>query len=590
MSDRRPLDPQFASLLTLGGVALTCGTGLYAGLHWGTAAASIDQDVPGHPLDAVDALVDGTIQWPGAWGWAIAAGIWAAGAAVTVALGMHSRRATTHKGLASARKVTKATSPNDTHRQVIGFEGNKPVSIRSEDAGLMIAPPRSGKTTTRVIGAVIDAPGAVVTTSTKAEVLRLTHLSRSHKGSVHVFDPEGMSGWPTPASWDIVAGCQDPNEADERARAMVKAAPMGEGATNAAFFEQAASAVLGAYLHAAALDGRTIADVVAWAHDTRMRDPYSILESHHDAAPGWASELETYTRGQAGPTIQSVQMTLGNALSALRTGKTVEAVLPSPRMFDVDAFLDSSDTLYLMSTMGEGSAAPLTTALVATIERHARIRSQQSTTGRFETPVTLVLDEAPNIAPIPSLPALMTDSGGRGMIVWTITQSFAQARGALGCQRRAHHVQRCRRRRAARRSEGERPSQATLGPCRQAPGRTHHVFHRRHVSRITVIQHRVGRQPPRRPNPRTAHRQGAAVLPQPATGPHHHTTLLGAARRQRDSSLPRGLRKQGAGMDDELMAIADNLAAESAPVESDSPPVPRRLDWDKLPPRCAQSS
>ncbi len=334
-------------------------------------------------------------------------------------------------GLAAASVITRLHAAKDPHRQLIGTDRGKPVHIRSEDAGLLIAPPRSGKTTGRVVAGVIDAPGACVTTSTKVEVLRLTHRLRAAKGTIHVFDPEGLSQWPAKTTWNIVAGCEDPVEATERARAMVKAAPNGEGG-NVEFFEKAASIILSCYLHAAALGGHTMERVVAWSKSPSNQEPYKILGDDSRAAPHWRAELEQLTRGDAGPTIQSTMMTLSNVLAALRTGPAIASVLPSKHQFDVDAFLESTGTLYLLSAGGEGSAGPLTTALVATVERRARIRSQRTSGGRFDVPVTLILDEAPNIAALPSLPSLMTDSGGRGVTVWAISQSYAQLRARWG--------------------------------------------------------------------------------------------------------------------------------------------------------------
>jgi len=46
--------------------------------------------------------------------------------------------------------------------------------------------------------------------------------------------------------------------------------------------------------------------------------------------------------------------------------------------------------------------------------------------------MTFVLDEAPNIAALPSLPTLMTDGGGRGLMVWVIAQSMSQLKGRWG--------------------------------------------------------------------------------------------------------------------------------------------------------------
>lgn len=387
-----------------------------------TVAAAVHGD-PAHPSTATGPT-NGTMLW-----FLLVAAVGVAVASVWAVLRL--RGPATREGLASASRITRITTAKDQHRQVIGFEGRHPVFLRSEDTGLLIAPPRSGKTTGRVISAVLDAPGACVTTSTKVEVLRLTHKQRAMKGTVHVFDPEGLSRWPTKTTWDIVDGCEDPVEATERARAMVQAVPNGEGG-NIQFFERAAATILATYLHAAALGGFSMERVLAWSKNTSNQEPYKILEDSPRAAPNWRDELEQLTRGDAGPTIQSTMMTLSNVLAALRTGPALTSVSRSTHAFNVEAFLDSSDTLYLLSEGGQGSAGPLTTALVATIERRARVRSQRTLRGRFDVPVTLILDEAPNIAALPSLPALMTDSGGRGVIVWVISQSLAQLRSRWG--------------------------------------------------------------------------------------------------------------------------------------------------------------
>jgi type IV secretory pathway TraG/TraD family ATPase VirD4 len=56
---------------------------------------------------------------------------------------------------------------------------------------LVLGPPRSGKTTSLVIPAVLDAPGAVVSTSTKPDVLVATSGLRHLLGNPFVFDPSG---------------------------------------------------------------------------------------------------------------------------------------------------------------------------------------------------------------------------------------------------------------------------------------------------------------------------------------------------------------------------------------------------------------
>lgn len=339
---------------------------------------------------------------------------------------------TRRPGLGTGASVARAAKAKHLPMgQIIGYDGKKPVVARVEDTGLMIATARMGKTSRRVIAWVLDAPAACVTTSTKADVLRATHKGRAKLGRVLVFDPEGMSLWPEKVTWDIVAGCEDPVEATERARALVAAKPL-DGTTGADFFAQTAATVLRCYLHAAALEGKSMRDVLRWATDWKVAEPYTILDEHQMAAENWRADLEVLTRGAAQETTHSTQQALKVVLDPLASPEALASVMPSRNMVSLDSFLRSSDTLYLMSQSGQGSAAPLTTALVATVERHARRMSQHTVSGRLDPPLSLVLDEAANIAALPSLPSMMTDGGGRGMIVWVVVQSMSQLRERWG--------------------------------------------------------------------------------------------------------------------------------------------------------------
>jgi len=60
-----------------------------------------------------------------------------------------------------------------------------------EQALLVLGPPRSGKTTALAVPNVLCAPGAVVVTSTKADILAATLARRSEKGRCWLLDPSG---------------------------------------------------------------------------------------------------------------------------------------------------------------------------------------------------------------------------------------------------------------------------------------------------------------------------------------------------------------------------------------------------------------
>ncbi|HET7475206.1 MAG TPA: TraM recognition domain-containing protein [Dermatophilaceae bacterium] len=335
-------------------------------------------------------------------------------------------------GLATRSQVRRAGTADDAGAPFATYLG-APVRARGEDSALTIAPARAGKTTRLAAGRVVDAPGAVVATSTKADLVRLTAHARG-RGRVHVFDPDRLLAWPTTCRWDATAGCADVREATTRARAMVAARPLG-GGRNAGFFEGASQTVLAALLHAAALDGRSMADVLTWARDFTDDTPYDILRTHPGASHGWVDDLRTFCRAGAPETVSSTAMSLGLVLGALTDPAVLDLLCPEPGTgLDVEAFVrDGTDTLYLVSEGGAGVAtAPLVTAFAAAVVTAARRHSQTTPTGRLDPPLTLVLDEAANVAPLPDLPTLMADGGGRGITTWAFVQSFAQLRTRWG--------------------------------------------------------------------------------------------------------------------------------------------------------------
>ena len=52
--------------------------------------------------------------------------------------------------------------------------------------------------------------------------------------------------------------------------------------------------------------------------------------------------------------------------------------------------------------------------------------------GRSGPPTLLALDEVANIAPIPDLPAMVSEGAGQGLLVLACLQDLSQARGRWG--------------------------------------------------------------------------------------------------------------------------------------------------------------
>jgi type IV secretory pathway TraG/TraD family ATPase VirD4 len=63
-----------------------------------------------------------------------------------------------------------------------------------EDMQIDVWGPRTGKTTSRAIPAILDAPGSVLVTSNKRDIVDATRLIREGFGGVWVFDPQKVAG------------------------------------------------------------------------------------------------------------------------------------------------------------------------------------------------------------------------------------------------------------------------------------------------------------------------------------------------------------------------------------------------------------
>jgi type IV secretion system protein VirD4 len=304
----------------------------------------------------------------------------------------------------------------------------------AEDSYLYLGPPRAGKGVHLIIPQTIDAPGAALVTATRPDTLRHTLPIRAQHGPVVVFDPQHLAGDVPRLRWAPQHGCTDPLTAIARARALAAGAQLSPaGVTDAAFWQGMTEAVLRCYLHAAALDGRSMRDVLTWTARPADPTPVRILRTNPSAAPGWVEEL--VAQAAADPRQRdSVWAGVRRAVDSLADPRVLDTCSPpSGESFDLGEFLDNRGTLYLLGTTGaQLTVAPLVTALVEALLDTARTKATHTNHGFLDPPLTVLLDEAANIAPIPSLPNLLADGGGSGITTICVLQSLAQARARWG--------------------------------------------------------------------------------------------------------------------------------------------------------------
>jgi type IV secretory pathway TraG/TraD family ATPase VirD4 len=302
-----------------------------------------------------------------------------------------------------------------------------------EDSFLILGPPRSGKGVHLVIPHTLDAPGPVLVTSTRPDTLQATFAVRRQQGPVIAFDPQQLAPQAPRLRWSPTRGCSDPLVAISRARALSAGAGLNPATTtDADFWSGMTASVLRAYLHAAALAGRSMGDVLAWATRPLDPTPVRILRSESGAAGGWAEELAA----QAGADPRqrdSVWAGVRRAVDVLADPRVRATCTPDDDAFDPTDFLRERGSLYLLGSTGtQLSVAPLITALLEDLLDTARTLAAAEPTGRLTPPLLLLLDEAANIAPIPTLPNLLADGGGVGITTVTVLQSLAQARSRWG--------------------------------------------------------------------------------------------------------------------------------------------------------------
>lgn len=319
---------------------------------------------------------------------------------------------------------------------LLGSSHGRQVWATVEDSILLIGPPRSGKGLNIVINAILDAPGAVITTSTRPDNLTATLRARQRKGPVAVFDPQQLApGVPAGMRWSLVRGCEDPLTAMIRATGLSASTGLSAGGVdNGSFWEGKTRTAIQTLLHAAALDGRDARSLYQWAlNPTAAADAVRILQTSPRAADGWAESLEA-TIASDPRTRDSIWQGVSLAFAALADPRVLNAVTPEPgEDFDPARFLSESGTLYLLATgAGAGASAALVAALIEDVVETARKRAAASSGARLDPPMLAALDEIGNLAPLPSLPTLMAEGGGTGITTLPVLQSLAQAREKWG--------------------------------------------------------------------------------------------------------------------------------------------------------------
>lgn len=305
--------------------------------------------------------------------------------------------------------------------------GQMPLYGTWEDMHIDIWGPRTGKTTSRAVPAILDAPGGVLVTSNKRDVVDATRDVRAEAGPVWVFDPQGIALENPTWWWNPLSYVTDEVRAAKLADHFASGS-RDPGAKTDAYFDPAGQDLLAGLLLAAALDVRPITDVYTWLTRPTEEEPIDILRRHgYDLTADQVRGVITAPEKQRGGIYGTAQQ-----MASCLTNRQVAAWVnpqgnPDLRpQFGPAAFVRDGGTLYSLSKEGRGTAGPLVTALTVAVVEAAEELAAGSAGGRLSVPLLGVLDEAANVCRWRELPNLYSHYGSRGIVLMTILQSWSQ--------------------------------------------------------------------------------------------------------------------------------------------------------------------
>jgi type IV secretory pathway TraG/TraD family ATPase VirD4 len=260
--------------------------------------------------------------------------------------------------------------------------------------------------------------------------MRATAPSRGAEGWSFLYDPSGEVECPPGVErigWSPLTTASNWDAAVVTADAMVGASRLSGQRAGEHHWSERAGALLSTLIHAAATEELPMRDVLQWIDRHNGAPALEILDSNAgEDAPATdllAGIVATDSREQS-----SIWSTASGVVAAYRT----KAALASTReaSLDFDAFCAGPNTLYLCASgRRQRQFAPLVVAMVGDVRDAAYTRSRDGSAG---PPTLLALDEVANIAPIPDLPAMVSEGAGQGLLILACLQDLSQARTRWG--------------------------------------------------------------------------------------------------------------------------------------------------------------
>lgn len=297
-----------------------------------------------------------------------------------------------------------------------------------ENSVLLYGPPGAGKTAL-LIHWVLGAPGAVLSATTKLDVWAYTHRLREQHGPTALFNPSNVGGQPSTFFFDVMIGCEHYAMAQSRARALVEGTKAITEIQERSWAEKCVD-ILAKLILAARLEGGDMRTVAFWLANPDRDDPLVILRSEQHAAhvpPGWANSLQAEMHSSADRMKGSI-WSLARSAVAFMGNPVVSAAVTGHhgQNFDIESFIRSNGTLYLVGDDKDDTIGPLLNALTQYVYYGAKALADERKV-RLDPPMAIILDEVTQITPVP-LPEWTAVARGAGIWLGCATQTPSQVR------------------------------------------------------------------------------------------------------------------------------------------------------------------
>jgi len=165
-------------------------------------------------------------------------------------------------------------------RLILGRVAGRLVATETQVSLAVVGPTGCGKSAGFAIPALLEWEGPVIATSVKTDLVEATIARRHELGQVWLFDPAGCTRFGS-SQWSPLEGCDDWSVAMRVTSWLCDAADAKrDTVTDGDYWYTQALKVLAPHLHAAALGGHSIRDVVRWIDGQDQEPVRSVLRTH----------------------------------------------------------------------------------------------------------------------------------------------------------------------------------------------------------------------------------------------------------------------------------------------------------------------